>query len=336
MRRRYTIARNPIESLRERWGLSDGERDGETLEPTGRGRLVRALPGAVQPTGPAPSMHPLPLLRDRPLYNPPRPSDAGSIDYEARQRTQLDDLPPGAPADPVVVYPAWESRMVGMRDFLVTIALEQLEGHTATPAQFGLSAWTVPRGYTAFLKEFRFWMEPAAGYLTDGNTRLTLLLDGQAVPHHVLMPLGPSMGSFQKTFIIAEENRALGLQVDVTTAGMVDGSTRMYCLLYGNLRRRTGAAPANEVGTPPPPPPEPPPPEPEPPPQAPPFQIFAQPMQMLSSAGRGRGGLAYRLMVRFRHPTGRTVERLPSADELVQYKQWFDRVRAQYPGAQWV
>src|SRR5688500_13949866 len=117
MRRRYTSTRNAIEALRERWGLGDTEQSQSVPSGEGPSIGVHPLPLTAR-EAPAPYAQPLPVMPGDPLYDAPQPSESGTVDYEARQRSQLDDIPQGDHQEPVTVYPAWESRLEGMRDFL--------------------------------------------------------------------------------------------------------------------------------------------------------------------------------------------------------------------------
>lgn len=263
--RRYTPARNPIEQLRERWGLGETEHVQSAPDGEGPGIALHPLPTTPR-NEPIPYSHALPHLPGRPLFNDNEPSSAGSQDYTARQRSQLDDLPKGAPADPMLVYPAWESRLVNMRDFLGVLTFTGWTGEGDDfigPDIMVLDPYTVPQGYVAFLKEFRFFMDPLPAQLSEGNTLITLTLDSAPIPDFVSLPLGALMQEFQKTFVIAEQGRQLGMSISITADVDIDSSTTVCALLYGNLRMRTGAMPAREVGAAPPPPYVPPPPPPQ-------------------------------------------------------------------------
>jgi hypothetical protein len=250
--RRSRVARNAIDELRERAGLADAESGNYPL------LQVDPLPIVHEPAYRADATHPLPLLRGRPFYTDGliQPGQVGAIDFQAQARAQLqEDIPKGAPADPVRVYPAWESRLENMRDFLAPIRLDLVE--VVTPFALTLSSYAVPQGYTAFWKTFRFFFDPVPAALRPTNTLITLLVDGDPVPDYYNLPLGPFMTDPQATFPwpIAS-GRQLSIRLAVTAA-VGNVSSTAWCLLYGNLRLSTGLAPTREVGerivTPPPP-----------------------------------------------------------------------------------
>jgi hypothetical protein len=292
--RRYTPARNPIQALRERWGLGDLE-ERVAAAGEGPGPGVHPLPTmARQP--PFPTMRPLPGVPDRPLFNPNQPSDAGSVDYAARQRSQLEHVPKGEQQSPITVYPAWESRLESMRDFLGVLRYHPAYTPiVATPGEFDLLPYTVPQGFTAFWKQFRFFFDPVPGVLAPSNTLITLLVDGLIVPDYFGLPLGPFMAAYQDCFPrpIAE-GRQLSLRISITAAvGDIDTDvTRPIGLLYGNVRPRSGESEGREVGVRPPPlviqpPPEPPEP---PPPKPPPFQPPGPDYSKYAAAKGGKVG----------------------------------------------
>lgn len=248
--RRSTPARNAIDRIREQIGLADATPAApQSVAPT----VLHPLPTTTRGVEP-PRMRALPSVQGRPFYLEPQAFDAGSQDYIARQRVQLEDVPKGAPSESVLVYPAWESRLVGMRDFLAPITATLIE--VVTPATVQLSAYAVPQGWTAFWKTFRFFLDPVPAALTPTNTLVTLLVDGDPVMDYFNLPMGPLMTLPEKTFVIAAEGRRLSLRI-AFTAAVGNVSATAWGLLYGNLRPRTGAAPANEVGerdsSPPPP-----------------------------------------------------------------------------------
>lgn len=286
--RRYTDAHNGIERLRDRWGLGDAEPAPSVWNGEGPGVAVHPLPTTARGE-PIPYSRPLPALPDRPLYDPNESAAAGSQDYTARQRSQLDGLLKGAPPDPLLVYPAWESRLVNMRDFLAVLTFTGFqEGIFAGPGVMVLAPYAVPQGYTAFLKEFRFFMDPLPAQLSESNTFITLTLDTAPIPDFVNLPLGALMNAFQKTFVIAEQGRLLGMSINITADVQIGGG--VYALLYGNLRMRTGAMPAREVGAPPPPPYVPPPAAPvyvpPPAPREPPPEKKAPPIKLMGNRQR--------------------------------------------------
>jgi hypothetical protein len=271
--RRYTAARNPIERMRERFGLGDTEQAQSV--PSGQGPSIGVHPlPTTPPAAPPTDLLPLPLVPGAPLLDEPAPSDSGTVDYEARQRSQLDEVRQGGTQEPVSVYPNWESRREGMRDFLAPTTLDIQE--LATPGTIELSAYQVPQGFTAFWKEFRFFLDPLPAGLTETNVLVTLLVDGLIVPDYFNLPLGPFMAAYQKTFVIAAQGRRLSLRIAFTTnVGVID-NVIAWGLLYGNVGKRSGEPENREVGERPPPPrpPQPvvimPPPEPpKPPPPAP-------------------------------------------------------------------
>lgn len=273
--RRYTPARNAIDQIRARAGLGEAEAPVAAAITGGYPSQFHPLPGTAR-EAPAPWSRPLPNFPGRALWDDPISSDAGSVDYAARQRSQLDDLAKGSPNDPMLVYPAWESRLINMRDFLGVLSFTAYqEGVFMGPAVMVLDPYAVPQGYTAFVKEFRFFMDPVPAQLSESNTFLTLTLDSGPVPDFVNLPLGALMQFPQKTFVIAEQGRLLGMSINITADVQISqGAVGVYALLYGNLRMRTGAMPAREVGAAPPPPYMPPPPQPQftpsPPPRTPP------------------------------------------------------------------
>jgi hypothetical protein len=288
--RRYTPARNPIEALRERWGL--GETEQSQSVPDGEGPSVSSHPLPTTPGQALPKdFLPLPTVPGAPLDDPPPPSSSGTVDYEARQRSQLDEVRQGGIAEPVSVYPNWESRREGMRDFLAptTLAIQELP----TPATIELSAYEVPQGFTAFWKQFRFFLDPLPAGLTATNTLVTLLVDGLIVPDYFNLPLGPFMAEYQDTFVIAAQGRRLSLRVAFTVdVGIIDNVTA-WGLLYGNVGKRSGEAENREVGVRPPPPLQPP----EPVSDMPPFRVkWSRPPAIGHAAGRGVRGMKVELI----------------------------------------
>lgn len=252
--RRYSPVRNAIERNRERWGL------GDVALPTGReADAYHPLP-TTPGEKPFPYGRPLPGIPDRPLWNEPQWGNSGAVNYAARQRLQLDEVPKGSPDKPIVVYPAWESRLVDMRDFLAVLPFTAFEEGVFTgPGVMLLDPYIVPQGYTAFLKEFRFFMVPLPAPLTEANTLITLTVDGNPVPDYFNLPLGALMTVPQKTFVIATEGRRLGMRIAISEAVIIPASTAIRALYYGNLRVRTGNGPALDAGVSPPPLPLPPP-----------------------------------------------------------------------------
>lgn len=293
MRRRYTSARNPIEALRERWGLGDTEQSQSVPSGQGPSIGVHPLPLTAR-EAPAPYSRPLPAMPGSPLLDPPDPSDSGTVDYEARQRGQLDDVGQGGVAEPVNVYPNWESRLEGMRDFLAVgrSQVGEVLG-IATPGSAMFDVYTVPQGYTAFLKRFRYFFDPIPGGATPTNVEATLLVDGIIVPDYYNLPFGAFMAGYEDCFVVAAQGRKLQLQLnflaDIGTIALNDTPIRI--LFYGNVRKRTGEPENRDVGVRPPPPkpvvvvqrPAPPPPAPRPPPPPPP-----KPEVKYDSAPRGR------------------------------------------------
>lgn len=250
MRRRYTSARNPIEALRERWGL--GDTDPSQSVPSGQGPSIGVHPLPLTAReAPAPYSRPLPAMPGSPLLDPPESSDSGTVDYEARQRGQLDDVGQGGIAEPVNVYPNWASRLEGMRDFLAvgrpTITELPI---LATPGSATFDVYEVPQGYTAFLQRFRYFFEPIPGGLSLVNVEATLLVDGVIVPDYFNLPLGPLMADYEDTFVIAAQGRRLQLRLDFLEAvGDIDFVlTPLRMLFYGNVRARSGEPESREVG----------------------------------------------------------------------------------------
>lgn len=249
--RRYTFARNPIEAIRERWGL--GSAESAPRVPSGQGPSIGTHPLPLTAReAPAAYFRPLPAMPGSPLLDEAAPSDSGTVDYEARQRAQLDEVRQGGLAEPVSVYPNWESRKEGMRDFLAPTTLDIQE--TVTPGTIELSAYEVPQGFTAFWKEFRFFLDPLPAALTPTNTLVTLLVDGIIVPDYFNLPLGPFMADYQKCFVVAAQGRRLSLRITFTqNVGLLD-NVIAWGLLYGNLGKRSGEPENREVGVRPPPP----------------------------------------------------------------------------------
>lgn len=349
--RRYSATRNAIELIRERWGLGDPD----SLPPDeGPGPAVHPLPTTAREPS-APYFRPLPGVPGRPLWDAPQPADSGAVDYAARQRSQLDEIPKGSSVEPVTVYPAWESRLENMRDFLaVTRLADAYSPLQPTPTEIELTAYSVPQGFTAFWKRFRFFFDPLPGALSPSNTLITLLVDGLIVPDYFNLPLGPFMASDQDTFIVASEGRRLSLRINITqNVGVIDMSlTQPFGLLYGNVRPRTGEPEARDVGVRPPTPPAPvvvmtpqaaptPPsaaaaPAPAAPPSSPPFEIGVASVggALTNSASRNRG--SQQPLLQFFVKTARGP-RPPTAAELVQWKPFFDRVKATHPAnAVWI
>jgi hypothetical protein len=254
MRRRYTDARNAIERNREQWGLGD---DVGTA-PAGEGPAIGVHPlpltGREQP---APYSLPLPIIPGSPLLDHPASSDSGTVDYEARQRGQLDEVREGGDAEPVSVYPNWESRLEGMRDFLA-VGQPDLDEFAivATPGFFTVDVYTVPQGYTAFLKRFRYFFQPLPGGVDELTCLATLLVDGIIVPDYFNLPLGPLMGAYEDCFVVAAQGRVLQLKIDFPDAvGDIDlNVTEFRALFYGNVRKRTGEPENRDVGVRAPPP----------------------------------------------------------------------------------
>lgn len=268
--RRYSPAQNAIERIRSEFGL--GELDDAERIPRGEGPRPGVHPLPMSP--PALPRHespsPLPLADGHPLQAFRQPFASGAVDYEARQRTQLEDLPRGGVVEATLVYPAWESRLVDMRDFLGVRSVEP-----AAPGTTTLS-FPIPQGYTAFWKEFRYFFEPVPAGFSSTDVLVTLLVDDNVVPDYFNLPLGPLMAAFQKTFVIAAEGRVLQLRFTIALA--LPLGTDVTAFFYGNMRIRTGTQENREVGIkqPEPPPvivqvPAPPPPR-EPPPTAPTFK----------------------------------------------------------------
>lgn len=243
--RRYSPARNAIERIRADL-LDDAPVSVELrpLEGPERGRNRHPLP--VYPLEDPRSVppHPLPLLPAGLLNRDAPPVVGGGPSYEARQRTQLDDLPRGGEQSPVQVWPAWESRMPAMRDFLLVSNVE--------PASPGTTLYQVrvPIGWTAFWKRFRYQLDPVPAAISAVQVLVTLLVDGNIVPDFFSLPLGPGMADFQDTFVIAAEGRALQLSVRTTVALPV--GTTGIAWFYGNLKPRSGQDEAREVGVQPP------------------------------------------------------------------------------------
>lgn len=329
--RRYSSARNAIEQTRERWGLGDTEQSQSV--PSGQGPSIGTHPLPL--TGreaPAPYFRPLPNLPDRPLWNPSESAESGAVDYAARQRSQLDQVPKGSQVEPVTVYPAWESRLERMRDFCAPLRFAGYTPLVATPGSLLLGTYNVPQGYTAFWKTFRVFFDPLPGGLSPSNTLITLLVDGLIVPDYYNLPLGPFMASDQDTFVVAAEGRQLTIRIDVTAAlGTIDtDATPPLALLYGNLRPRSGEPEASDVGVRPPPPlviapPAAAPTASAPPPRlAPPWSIEIA--RIASGAGSSGGGPRARLLV---NENGR--QRQPTAAELRDYADLFAAARASMP-----
>jgi len=205
--------------------------------------LVEPAPPAVIPRAV------LPLIFDKVLnFFRPQRSD-GRTDYVADQKAAAVSLPRGAAPEPIVVFPAWESRKLNMRDFLAICEIEP-EGPTATPVTIDLPPYTIPQGSTGFWKRFRFVMDPVPVGFTLNNTRVTLLLDDGVVPDYTNLPMGPFMDFDQDTFVIAASGRRITLRIAFTGAVAIPDDTRLIGYLYGNLGQRDGRAENQEVGNP--------------------------------------------------------------------------------------
>lgn len=243
MRRSRT--RNAIDQIRQRAGLGDAPQalPGELLA-----AHAEPLPLVDEPAYRVDRVHPLPLLRGRPLYTDGLivPADLGALEAQAQMRRALEgEIPKGAPADPIRVYPAWESRLENMRDFLAPLTRVFVEN--GTPGTFDLSSYQIAPGFTGFWKTFRFFFDPVPAALTPNNCRLTLLVDGDPVPDYYNLPLGPFMAAEQTTFVVAGSARRLSVRLQITqNVGLLSGTA--WCLAYGNLRLATGLSPAREVG----------------------------------------------------------------------------------------
>lgn len=187
-----------------------------------------------------PSKYPLPLISRVLSYIGVGTRASGRVRALAEQREQAKNLPRGAPPVEISVMPVWDSRLVNMRDFLATpsIAGELVPGtHNLT--------YVVPAGYTAFLRKFRYIIEPPI-VAAPTEVRATLVVDEAIVPDFVSIPFGSAMADYQDTFVIARQGQRITLRV-VTTIGLPAG-TSFIAFLYGNLRLSDGRAINQEVG----------------------------------------------------------------------------------------
>lgn len=180
----------------------------------------------------------LPLLEKGVAQWARKPPANGQQMYIAAQRTQLADLPRGAPPADVTVMPTWESRLVNMRDFLAMPVNDPGEGAPfAAPGVLQLS-YLVPEGYIGILKRFRYHMEPIPVALFN-EVLVSLFVDELPVPDFTNLPMGPDLGEYQDTFVIAKSGQSFVLRIEATVA--LPAVDTVYALLYGNLRLTTGA-----------------------------------------------------------------------------------------------
>lgn len=200
---------------------------------------VHVLP-LTDPDPRPPSKYPLPLIARVLTYVGIGTRASGRVRALAEQREQAKNLPRGAPPVEISVMPVWDSRLVNMRDFLATPGVEP-----PTPGTTNALTYTVPAGYTALLRGFRYITDPPA-VAGPTDVRATLLVDDSIVPDFVAMPFGPTMADYQDTFVIARQGQIITLRLVIAIALPV--GTDFFAFLYGNLRLSDGRALNQEVG----------------------------------------------------------------------------------------
>lgn len=176
------------------------------------------------------------------LRKPPRDLHAA---VTADRRAASQSLPRGAPPADIRVQPVWDSRLVNMRDFLAAPELTDAEG-PVFPGTVEL-AYTVPQGYTGFLRGFRFVTDPLVPALLR-DVRITLLVDDIIVPDFQNLPLGSFQAAFQECFVIGRANQRFILRA--VSALVIPADVTAIAFLYGHLRLTDGRPASYDVGEP--------------------------------------------------------------------------------------
>ena len=113
----------------------------------------------------------------------------------------------------------------------------------ATSAPF-----TVPDGYVAILRAFRFTVDPVLD-LPCTDVLISILVDDIAQNNYDRLPLGSEQDIFLPTWILADNGQRIALRYD-NSAAVTAVSVEVCVTFYGNLLIRTGVPIEYEQGNP--------------------------------------------------------------------------------------
>ena len=112
--------------------------------------------------------------------------------------------------------------------------------------------FTVPDGYVAILRAFRFVVDPVLD-LPCTEVLVSILVDDIPQNNYDRLPLGSEQDIFLPTWILADNGQRIALRYDNTGANGGSGtevSVEVCVTFYGNLLIRTGVPIEYEQGNP--------------------------------------------------------------------------------------
>jgi hypothetical protein len=109
-------------------------------------------------------------------------------------------------------------------------------------------AFTVPDGYVAILRAFRFVVDPVLD-LPCTDVLISILIDDIPQNNYDRLPLGSEQDIFLPTWILADNGQRIALRYD-NSAAVTSVSVEVCVTFYGNLLLRTGVPIEYEHGNP--------------------------------------------------------------------------------------
>lgn len=112
------------------------------------------------------------------------------------------------------------------------------------------STYTVPRGYMAILRGFRYAFDPQMPAIPRDDMRVSLFVGNIGVQDYLALRLPQVVTDYIPCYVIADENQVITITINFVTNIVFPpgGSIACYNELYGNLLLKTGVPSILEPG----------------------------------------------------------------------------------------
>lgn len=112
------------------------------------------------------------------------------------------------------------------------------------------SIFTVPKGYVAILRAFKYALEPQMPTVLRDDMRVSLYVDSIAVENYIGLKLPQVVTDFVPCYVIGDENQIIKITIGFLTNIVSPPGAAIGCYveLYGNLLLKTGVPTVIEPG----------------------------------------------------------------------------------------